>query len=35
MITDIAGGFVEVIKNMPCLDMKNPRVVKGINFISD
>lgn len=25
---------MEAIKNMPCLDMKDGRVVKGVNFVN-
>jgi imidazole glycerol-phosphate synthase subunit HisF len=27
------GGFMKTITIMPCLDMKNGRVVKGVNFV--
>src|SRR5512136_719067 len=27
------GGFMKTIKIMPCLDMKNGRVTKGVHFV--
>jgi len=28
------GNIMSIVKIMPCLDMKDGRVVKGINFVA-
>lgn len=33
LIKESSGGAMDLVKIMPCLDMKNGRVVKGVHFV--